>query len=106
MPVSRRSFLGAISPGTAAHSPAFIAARGREAFTAGGASAAPPSDAKILLDSNENPLGPGPAAMEALTRAFVDAGRYPTNARPSRTTCSACKYWRRSISSRPMQEHS
>src|SRR5207244_4632214 len=83
MPVSRRSFLGAISPGTAAHSPAFIAARGREAFTAGGASAAPPSDAKILLDSNENPLGPGPAAMEALTRAFVDAGRYPTNARPS-----------------------
>ena len=83
MPVSRRSFLGAISPGTAAHSPAFIAARGREAFTAGGASAAPPSDAKILLDSNENPLGPGTAAMEALTRAFVDAGRYPTNARPS-----------------------
>ena len=83
MPVSRRSFLGAISPGTAAYSPAFVAARGREAFTAGGAAPNPRSAAAILLDSNENPLGPGPAAMEALTRAFVDAGRYPTNARPS-----------------------
>jgi histidinol-phosphate aminotransferase len=84
MPVSRRSFLGAISPGTAAHSPAFVAARGREAFTAGGAAApGPRAAAAILLDSNENPLGPGATAMEALTRAFVDAGRYPTNARPS-----------------------
>ena len=82
MPVSRRSFLGAISPGTAAYSPAIVAARGREAFTAGGAAPAARSDA-ILLDSNENPLGPGRAAMDALTRAFVDAGRYPTNARPS-----------------------
>ena len=83
MPVSRRSFLGAISPGTAAYSPAIVAARGREAFTAGGAAPTPRSEATILLDSNENPLGPGRAAMEALTRAFVDAGRYPTNARPS-----------------------
>jgi histidinol-phosphate aminotransferase len=83
MPVSRRSFLGALSPGTAAFSPAFAAARGREAFTAQGMSAAPPAASAIQLDSNENPLGPGPAAMDALTRAFVDAGRYPTNARPS-----------------------
>jgi len=84
MPVSRRSFLGAISPGTAAHSPAFVAARGREAFTAAGVAAPRPrAAAAILLDSNENPLGPGATAMEALTRAFVDAGRYPTNARPS-----------------------
>jgi len=84
MPVSRRSFLGAISPGTAAYSPAFVAARGREAFTAGGGAApGPRASAAILLDSNENPLGPGAAAMDALTRAFVDAGRYPTNARPS-----------------------
>jgi histidinol-phosphate aminotransferase len=89
MPVSRRSFLGALQPGRAALAPTFVAARGREAFTAGGASAAAgPAGAAapaatILLDSNENPLGPGPAAMEALTRAFADAGRYPTNARPS-----------------------
>jgi histidinol-phosphate aminotransferase len=86
MPVSRRSFLGALSPRVAAYSPAFVAARGREAFTAepSSAAAAPEaSGAAIKLSSNENPLGPGPAAMDALTRAFVDAGRYPTNARPS-----------------------
>lgn len=83
MPVSRRSFLGALRPGTAAYSAAFVAARGREAFTAQGGAASPPAAAAILLDSNENPLGPGPAAMDALTRAFADAGRYPTNARPS-----------------------
>ncbi|HEY2946461.1 MAG TPA: aminotransferase class I/II-fold pyridoxal phosphate-dependent enzyme [Vicinamibacteria bacterium] len=83
MPVSRRSFLGALSPGPAAYSPGFVAARGREAFTAQGASTPAPASAAIQLDSNENPLGPGPAAMDALTRAFVDAGRYPTNARPS-----------------------
>jgi histidinol-phosphate aminotransferase len=86
MPVSRRSFLGALSPGAAAYSPAFVAARGREAFTAEPSSAAAAPEATgaaIKLSSNENPLGPGAAAMDALTRAFVDAGRYPTNARPS-----------------------
>jgi histidinol-phosphate aminotransferase len=84
MPVSRRSFLGTLSPAAAAYSPAFVAARGREAFAAQAASTpAPLSAAAIQLDSNENPLGPGAAAMDALTRAFVDAGRYPTNARPS-----------------------
>jgi histidinol-phosphate aminotransferase len=84
MPVSRRSFLHALNPGPAGPSSAFVAARGREAYTAeGGARVSRASASAILLDSNENPLGPGPAAMEALTRAFVDAGRYPTNARPS-----------------------
>jgi histidinol-phosphate aminotransferase len=83
MPVSRRSFLGTLSPGAAAYSSAFVAARGREAFTAEGASAPPAAASAIKLSSNENPLGPGPAAMDALTRAFVDAGRYPTNARPA-----------------------
>jgi histidinol-phosphate aminotransferase len=85
MPVSRRSFLGTLRPGTEAFSAAFVAARGREAFTAQGVStpAPPPGASAILLDSNENPLGPGAAAMDALTRAFADAGRYPTNARPS-----------------------
>jgi histidinol-phosphate aminotransferase len=90
MPVSRRSFLGALKPGTETPSPLFAAARGREAFMAQGASdttrpatSATPSGGTILLDSNENPLGPGPAAMEAMRQAFADAGRYPTNARPS-----------------------
>jgi histidinol-phosphate aminotransferase len=79
---SRRAFLGALKP-AAAFPPAFVAARGREAFTAEGASTDALPVSAILLDSNENPLGPGPAAMEALTRAFADAGRYPTNARPA-----------------------
>jgi histidinol-phosphate aminotransferase len=84
MPVSRRSFLGALKPAASAFPLPFVAARGREAFTAAGELNPPPPDASaILLDSNENPLGPGPAAMDALTRAFVDAGRYPSNARPN-----------------------
>jgi histidinol-phosphate aminotransferase len=81
--ISRRSFLGALRPAATAFPPAFVAARGREAVTAAGESAPPPPASSILLDSNENPLGPGPAAMEAMTRAFADAGRYPTNARPA-----------------------
>jgi histidinol-phosphate aminotransferase len=84
MPVSRRSFLGALKPAASALPLAFVAARGREAAIAAGALNPPPPDASaILLDSNENPLGPGPTAMDALTRAFVDAGRYPSNARPN-----------------------
>jgi histidinol-phosphate aminotransferase len=79
---SRRSFLGALTPALAVP-PTFVAARGREAATAGSVSADPPPASSILLDSNENPLGPGPAAMEAMTRAFADAGRYPTNAHPA-----------------------
>ena len=86
MPVSRRSFLGALRPNAAAVAPAFVAARGREALIAmGHANPDPPAPSAILLDSNENPLGPGPVAMEALSRALADAGRYPTN---SRTTAA------------------
>ena len=92
MPLSRRSFL------TAARPPASpfhaVAERGREAEQAapaarkGAAPAAapaqPPIDPNALrLDSNENPLGPGALAMEALTKGFDYAGRYPTNARPN-----------------------
>jgi histidinol-phosphate aminotransferase len=84
MPVSRRSFLGALKPAASAVPLAFVAARGREASAAAGEMNPPPPDASaIQLDSNENPLGPGPAAMDALTGAFVDAGRYPSNARPN-----------------------
>jgi len=85
MPLSRRSFLNGLAE-TAPFSAALVAARGREASLLEPASVeppAPPDPAEIRIDSNENPLGPGRAAMEALTRAFQDAGRYPTNARPS-----------------------
>ena len=86
MPVSRRSFLGALRPAAPALAPAFVAARGREALIAmGHANPEPPAPSAILLDSNENPLGPGPVAMEVLSRTLTDAGRYPTN---SRTTAA------------------
>ena len=85
MPLSRRSFL-TVAGGRddASPSSAFMAARGREAAVAEGntdAGAAEP--ALIRISSNENPLGPGPTAVQAFVRAFQDAGRYPTNARPS-----------------------
>ncbi|HET7292511.1 MAG TPA: aminotransferase class I/II-fold pyridoxal phosphate-dependent enzyme [Vicinamibacteria bacterium] len=85
MELSRRSFLDAFGVREAASlSAAFVAARGREAAVAEAAAVEAAGDpAEIRISSNENPLGPGPAAMEAFTRAFQDAGRYPTNARPS-----------------------
>src|SRR5262245_13238763 len=87
MLLSRRSFLDAVGLREAVPmSAAFLAARGREAAVALGASEADATAAdaaEIRVSSNENPMGPGPAAMEAFVRAFQDAGRYPTNARPS-----------------------
>ncbi len=89
MLLSRRSFLDAVGLREAGPlSPAVVAARGREAAVAAGAPALGATDlpgdpAEIRISSNENPLGPGPAAMRAFVRAFEDAGRYPTNARPS-----------------------
>jgi histidinol-phosphate aminotransferase len=91
MAVSRRSFLSSVGPAQARPaSAAWVAARGREASVATGAlpldadaDAASINVAEIKIDSNENPLGPGSLALAALTEAFKDAGRYPTNARPS-----------------------
>src|SRR5262245_25474097 len=101
MPLSRRSFLGAAVRAPRAPSTSFVAARGREAMEAGWAppsAAAPPAKAApasrasgidVYIDSNENPVGPGGKAMEALVRAFEDGGRYPTNSRPSLTDLRA-----------------
>jgi histidinol-phosphate aminotransferase len=86
MPLSRRSFLNVVSPLRTGPLPVSVmAARGREAdFALGGSPPDATGDgAEIRIDSNENPLGPGTAALEAFVRAFPDAGRYPTNARPS-----------------------
>jgi histidinol-phosphate aminotransferase len=97
MPLSRRSFLAALKP-EAPISPLVVAQRGREAEAAAQqaprptkkGAAAPPAPAPIpydpnalRLDSNENPLGPGPTALEALVKGFDYAGRYPTNAKPN-----------------------
>src|SRR5262249_31164157 len=88
-PLPRRSFRSSVGPAEARPaSAAWVAARGREAAVGTGslpldADAASINVGEIKIDSNENPLGPGPAALAALTEAFKDAGRYPTNARPS-----------------------
>lgn len=92
MPLSRRLFLTATRPEVSAFHA--VADRGREAEQAAAAQrrgaapaaapAPPPMDPNSLrLDSNENPLGPGPVAMEAMTKGFDYAGRYPTNAKPN-----------------------
>ncbi len=94
MPLSRRSFLAALEPEVSPFSSAAVASRGREAEQAaasgkkGAAVAAPPAPPPVdpnalRLDSNENPLGPGPNAMAAMTKGFDYAGRYPTNAKPN-----------------------
>ena len=88
MSLSRRAFVRSLGSTAGPRvSGAFVAARGREAVEAGlglSAGSQASSDADLIrIDSNENPLGPGRHAIDALTGAFVDAGRYPTNARPS-----------------------
>jgi hypothetical protein len=87
MPVSRRGFLRLV--GTADQSPfsgAFLSARGLEAHFAesqaqGGRTrpVLPPGVEEIRISSNENPLGPGRAALDAILGKFPEAGRYPFN---------------------------
>ncbi len=89
MSLSRRALMGDLGGNTPLPS-AFIAARGREALVAEHVSEAaeslvvPPVAAdEVRISSNENPLGPGPKALEALRGAFGVANRYPTNTSPS-----------------------
>ena len=94
MPVSRRGFLRLV--GTAEPSPfsgAFLSARGLEAHLAEGQTQAPgqraprpvlpPGVEEIRISSNENPLGPGKAALDAILGKFPEAGRYPFNSSPA-----------------------
>ena len=95
MPVSRRGFLRLV--GTADRSPisgAFLSARGLEDHLAqaqrqGGQRGArpplPPGVEEIRISSNENPLGPGKAALDAILGKFPEAGRYPFNSSPPDT---------------------
>ncbi len=75
--LSRRSFfrISGTTAAGAALAP-YISGRGLEAMVASGANlhAAP---SVIRLDSNENPNGPGPAALRALQGAFGESNRYP-----------------------------
>jgi histidinol-phosphate aminotransferase len=94
MPVSRRGFLRLV--GTADRSPvsgAFLSARGLEAYFAEAQAQAPgqrpprpvlpPGVEEIRISSNENPLGPGKAALDAILGKFPEAGRYPFNSSPA-----------------------
>ena len=69
---------------------AMFAARGHEAYVAElqaqGRNARPPLPPgvkEIRISSNENPLGPGRKVLEAITRKFPEAGRYPFNSTPA-----------------------
>ncbi len=86
MSVSRRGFLrGTVLP----FSESVIAARGMEAYQANAAqdrnvrSLVPPGVTEIRISSNENPLGPGKAVLDAVLGKFPEAGRYPFNSTPN-----------------------
>ena len=48
-----------------------------------GAPALPDGVVAIRISSNENPLGPGKAVLDAIVGKFPEAGRYPFNSTPS-----------------------
>src|SRR5438874_6666715 len=94
MSVSRRGFLQGLRSERNAHAAAFMAARGHEEWVAeamqqqgrpGGARMRPnlpPGVEAIRISSNENPLGPGKAAVDAILGKFPEANRYPFNSTP------------------------
>jgi histidinol-phosphate aminotransferase len=47
-----------------------------------------PAPGDVKIDGNENPLGPGPKALEAMLGMFDEASRYPFNTRPSQADVS------------------
>ena len=84
MTFTRRAFLRTVGPG--APSPAMITARGREAlegeFGVVEVALIPPADVdEIRISSNENPLGPGVSAIQAIKDNIDQSNRYPINSR-------------------------
>jgi histidinol-phosphate aminotransferase len=91
MSVSRRGFLQGLKAGRPTHAAEFMAARGHEEHVAlmqqgrqGGMNRPqlPPGVQAIRISSNENPLGPGKAAIDAILGKFPEANRYPFNSTP------------------------
>jgi histidinol-phosphate aminotransferase len=94
MSVSRRGFLQGLRLGRPTHAAEFMAARGHEEYVAesmqqGGRQGGrgmrpqlPPGVEAIRISSNENPLGPGKAAIDAILGKFPEANRYPFNSTP------------------------
>jgi histidinol-phosphate aminotransferase len=92
MSVSRRGFLQGLGLGHR-NASEFLAARGHEeevAFAMQGRQGGgrgvrpqlPPGVEAIRISSNENPLGPGKAAIDAILGKFPEANRYPFNSTP------------------------
>jgi histidinol-phosphate aminotransferase len=88
VPVSRRAFVATLGAGGAGvlALPAFpqFSFRGREALYAFQGVEDRKADRRlasrpgmIRIDSNENPIGPGPRAIEAIRQAFGTSNRYP-----------------------------
>src|SRR6186997_1278550 len=92
MSVSRRGFLQGLGLTRDANVSAFMAARGHEEYVAeaiqgrqggrGPRPELPPGVQAIRISSNENPLGPGKAAIDAILGKFPEANRYPFNSTP------------------------
>lgn len=93
MSVTRRGFLQGLGAGRNRSAADFMAARGHEEFVAEafqqgqGARGMqrpnlPPGAEAIRISSNENPLGPGKTAIDAILGKFPEANRYPFNSSP------------------------
>jgi histidinol-phosphate aminotransferase len=95
MPVSRRGFLRLVGDEPPL-SGAFLSARGLEDHLAQAQTQGPrarpllpPGVDEIRISSNENPLGPGRTALDAILGKFPEAGRYPFNSTPSENDLAA-----------------
>src|SRR5262245_10030604 len=93
MSVTRRGFLQGLGAGRNRSAAEFMAARGHEELVAEAMQARqggramqrpnlPPGVEAIRISSNENPLGPGKAAIDAILGKFPEANRYPFNSSP------------------------
>lgn len=84
MPVTRRAFVRGLGLGSAAvaTAPAWMHARGLEAALGHSDRVAPARAGQIRLMSNENPNGPVPAAIRAVTEGFHEAAYYPAFLEP------------------------
>ncbi|MGH9345945.1 MAG: pyridoxal phosphate-dependent aminotransferase [Vicinamibacterales bacterium] len=95
MPFSRRTLLRAGGSGPEGGPPVprvLLRSRGLEPYWPEelDASMFQVADAgEIRIDQNENPVGPGPKAVEALLGGVKYAGRYPTNSRPAAKDATA-----------------
>lgn len=84
MSLNRRNFMRTLGIGAAGGLTTLVAGRGSEAY-AGYWPATPTladvvaGGAPIRIDTNENPYGPAPEALEGILKAFSEAGRYPDN---------------------------